>query len=802
MSLDNSAVVPALPTGGYQIEQSLVFNDNDSDWMYRTPSSDGNRRKWTWSAWVKRGNISLGSSTYLLSTSNNGIGFDTDDVLFVTRNGVGSVETLAKLRDNGSWYHIVIAVDTTLGSASDRVKIYLNGELQSTNGGNPFSQNYDTEFASSSYQTALGRSNIHSGRYFDGYMAEVHYIDGQQLDSSYFGETDEDYGHWKPIRYTGSYGASSVGYYLKFVSGSINQDSSGNGNNFTTSTYLGAVSVRLDSPTNNFGTWNPLTEGNNGTLPVSRGNLEIGDRSDGSSGSGNYQTIKGTFGVSSGKWYIEFLKTNSTNNCGFVGIGSESINHNNNTGVWNGGGGNNLETGQTALGFNDVDAFTKYGSNSQVLASTGGTYASGTIYAIAFDIDNEQVSFYINGTQYGSTVAFTYTESDVLVPLTSQKTTWNKQGFIMNSGQDSSFVGQKTAQGNTDSNGYGDFYYTPPSGYLAMCTANLPDPNFLPSENFNNLLWTGTGAGQSITGVGFQPDWVWTKGRSSAKWHMLYDVVRGGGYYVGANDTQGNATDNALTFDSDGFTNTSGTESVASGVTYAGFFWKAGGTASSNTDGSLTASVSANPDAGFSIMTYNTNGNGTVGHGLNKPPQFTLYKRTDSSEDWVVYHNLIGHSSQMYYASLNNNWTGETTGVSAPTSSVVSSYTSRDINIVAYAFHSVEGYSKFGSYIGNGNSSGTYIYTGFKPSWIVIKCTTLSQHWYEWDDEREPYNDDSYYAIKPSTSEAEYLASGRSIDLLSNGFKCRGTDGAINSSGNTYIYMAFAEKPFKYSTAR
>jgi len=781
MSLDNSAVVPALPTGGYQIEQSLRFNDNDSAYLSRTPSSSAtNRKKWTFSAWVKRNNISFSTSTYLFSTANNGIGLGNGDYIFVTRNGVDSVETSAKLRDTASWYHIVIAVDTTLGSASDRVKIYINGELQSTNGGNPFSQNYDTEINHTT-KHAVGRSEIHSGRYADVYMAEIHEIDGQQLDPTYFGETDEDYGHWKPIKYTGSYGTN--GFYLDF-DGTYYNDKSGNGNNFTANN-LSSYDVVPDSPTNNFATFNPLDT--NATL--AEGNLWAKDL-------GTYTDVPATIGMTSGKWYAEFYnKDSQTSLCGITGLGNNGMNH------------------------SEVDSLrTVYEDNGYIYregtgvsnTNTGTTHGTGDIIGVTLDVDGGTIAFYKNGTLVNSTTNSVYSSNEWKFYVgVADNADW-----IANFGQDSSFAGNKTAQGNTDGNGIGDFYYTPPSGYLALCTANLPDPDVIPSEHFNTVLYTGNGSTQSITGVGFQPDFVWGKNRVEGQYHSLMDAVRGTNSLLHSNTTSAEIASgsNAITsFDSDGFSLGSWYEYNKSGQAYVAWNWKANGSGVSNTNGSITSTVSANQDAGFSIVNFTgTGSNGTVGHGLSQAPEMMIFKRRDSgSSNWITYHKGIGNGYNLFLNLANAK---DTDGAlywqsTDPTSTVFTAGGYSQLNYsgsdtIGYCFHSVDGFSKVGSYTGNGSSDGTFVYTGFRPAFVMQKRIDSGGGWHMFDNERSaPYNEITV-RLEADNADAENTGGPPDTDLLSNGFKWRTSFDNINVSGGDYIYIAFAENPFKYTNAR
>jgi len=367
--------------------------------------------------------------------------------------------------------------------------------------------------------------------------------------------------------------------------------------------------------------------------------------------------------------------------------------------------------------------------------------------------------------------------------------------------------------------------------YLPLSTANLPDPAIDPAQGsspadyFDAFTWTGTGnTGRSFTDLSFQPDLVWAKDRTNAYGNVLFDSVRGAGadkelgsQVTGAEGYASTSTyDYLSSFDSNGFTSTySGSNFAAyfnnSGDSYVAWNWKANGSGVSNTDGTITSTVSANTTSGFSIVGYagNSASNQTIGHGLTSTPQMVVHKNRTNANDWVVdVGNITGTAGN---ALRWNNTSAITNNVAIlpnkPTSSVF--YVSTDsgeFNVtgrdyIAYCFHSVEGFSKLGSYTGNGSTDGPFVYTGFKPAFVLFKKTNITTaSWGIRDNTRYTYNPtrNTLYADK---SDAEYTGTAHDVDFLSNGFKPRTTDGLFNSSGATYIYMAFAENPFKFSTA-
>ena len=328
-----------------------------------------------------------------------------------------------------------------------------------------------------------------------------------------------------------------------------------------------------------------------------------------------------------------------------------------------------------------------------------------------------------------------------------------------------------------------------------------------PSEYFNTKLYTGNGGTQSITGVGFQPDWTWIKCRSAANGHTLWDSVRGVTKFIDSAFNYPEQTNvNGLTsFNSDGFSVGTLGDVNANAATQVSWNWLAGGTASSNTDGSITSTVSANTTSGFSIVSYTGTGSlATVGHGLGVAPKMVIVKNLIDSEPWIVYHSGIDATApQDYHLRLNTTdakvdeaaiWND-----TAPTSSVFSLGSSGAPNgsgdaTIAYCFAEKKGFSKFGSYTGNGNADGTFIYTGFKPAFVIRKRTDTTADWRIDDSKRDGYNVIPF-TLFPNLNNEETTSSGYYVDLLSNGFKCRGTSVNQNASGGTYIYMAFAENP-------
>jgi hypothetical protein len=332
-----------------------------------------------------------------------------------------------------------------------------------------------------------------------------------------------------------------------------------------------------------------------------------------------------------------------------------------------------------------------------------------------------------------------------------------------------------------------------------------------PTDYFNTIIYSGNGSNpRTLTGVGFQPDWVWLKNRTDANGHTLADAVRGANKTLSSDGSGAEVTDKSDghldAFTSDGFTVGAGTDDARvnnSGSNYVAWNWLASNTTASNTDGDITSTVSANTTAGFSIVSYTgTGSNTTVGHSLGTTPSMIIFKNRDSITDWRVYHKTLGATKGIRLSSNGAEQTSSTYfNNTEPTSSLFTVSTAVDTNentsdFIAYCFAEKKGYSKFGSYTGNSNADGTFVYTGFKPAWVVIKRTDTTANWHMLDNKRDPINEaDATLLANDAGAEFE---STNDVDFLSNGFKLRANQTSTNVG--TYIYMAFAESPFVTST--
>jgi hypothetical protein len=767
----------ATASGGYTIDNSLRFNDNDTPTLTRTPASAGTRTTWTFSAWVKRSNMGEQDIFGAGTASAGFLKFRSDGVLQFgdyTGGYVFQLRSSALYRDPSAWYHIIAVFDTTNGTATHRQRLYVNG-LEVVYG----TQTNGTGIndINNNVPQWLGHLSVSGGiQYLDGYLAEVNFIDGLALTPDSFGEFG-DYGEWKPLKYTGAYGTN--GFYLDFKnSGSLGNDAAGSNN--WTPTNLAATDQMLDSPTNNFATLNPLAgRAGQSNVTLAEGNLVATHPNS----TYAFSTMEATRGKLYWEWTISVLS-----GIGYIGIHSSVNGQSSNT------------VGRVLYRSSDGNLNIDGGSYD----AYGASYTTGDIIGVALNMDSSEVTFYKNGVSQGAKTGITTTGLSIGHHSALDSNTVIRLNF----GQDSSFAGNKTAQGNSDANGIGDFYYAPPTGFLALCTQNLPEPTIVPSEHFNTVLYSGTGVdARSVIGLGMQPDFTWIKERSNTSNHELFDVVRGvhKNLESNANTAEGDYSSTLQSFDSDGFTvGTSGAVNE-SGQTYVAWNWKANGTGVSNTDGTITSTVSANVDAGFSIVSYTGNGTSgaTIGHGLSVEPEMVIFKNRDVAANWGTYTAPVGvnYTLQLDTTNAKISVSGKFSGISSTVLGVnaASDVNTTSNNYIAYAFHSVDGYSKVGSYTGNGSTDGTFVHCGFRPAYVMIKRTDSAHPWQLLDSKRSPENAVyKYLSADSSSAEGTYLFA----DFTSNGIKLRNSATSFNANGGTYIFLAFAESPFKHSNAR
>jgi len=750
----------------FEVEQSLIFN-NDTAHLKRTPGTAGNRRTWTLSFWAKNLMADDGGSFFGVDVGSFYFEIEVGAIKFAWLNaGVWQIKLvpIVLLRDPASWYHILLAVDTTQSTSTNRVKFYFNGvQITSFNGDNNTfpSQNLETPM-NGAYEHFIGATRA-GERSANSYLAEMHLLDGAVKAPSDFIETNSDTGQLVPKEYEGgSYGTN--GFYLKFASDALGTDSSGEGNNYT-AVNLANSDVVIDAPTNNCMTLNPLEK--TSSQPLTEGNLFAGSVS-------GETYAAATYYPTGGKFYYEYKLVQYSASGSAVAY----FKHHSGSYIWN-----------------DV-----FGSSYQIIGSEGNTtisnnWASGNIIQIAVDETAGKLWYGRNNTWYtvdgtpnpatGSGPSHTFTTPSTQRPLIDIRTGGSQVQIEANYGQR-------------------DFAYTPPSGFVAPTAKNLPEPAIpLPSAHFNTVLYAGTGSAQTISGVGFQPDFSWTKCRSAATWHRLVDAVRGSNKEYFSNDAYAEINSaggaRAMTFESDGFAWGGNSGDVnGSGRNYVSWNWKANGAGSTDTSGDIDATVSANPTSGFSIVKYTATSDpdATVPHGLGVAPEMVFYKWGSSA--WFCWTTVIDGSNDRLVLDRDD----AKTTVSATYGSFTSDFI-RGIDVstgvIAYCFVSIPGFSKIGVYTGNGSNTGPFVNLGFKPAWVMIKGTSAANEWYMYDGARSPANEINYY-LEADTADAE--AGMDKFDFLSNGFKIRNAYGGSNTNNGVYLYMAFAEAPFKYANAR
>ena len=789
--------------GGSVIERSVKLREEENAYFNRTSTVAGDRRTFTLSIWVKFFKTD-GNQDFIFMCGDS-----PDNQLQLSREGVSQINfepktggstdarfyTKSHFRDQ-EWYHLVLKIDSTQSTASDRMAFYINGvqdnedtDLVATT--YP-SQNLEFKWGENGISYTVGR-RTHSGYVDNGDMqiADAHYVSGYAYDATAFGYFEDQTGIWKPKKYTGSYG--SAGWHLDFSdktsTTTLGYDKSGNGNHFTAS----GISVRsgigndslLDTPTNVFPTWSRLSKNNSHTY--TEGCQKV------TSYANNQSGCVSTFGAPpTGKWYCEYHVQSSFL---FAGVTADTYD----------GTGNVISSsrtnGSTVAYYADGQ---KYIGGS--VSSYGASIGNGDVVGIALDMDGKKVTYYKNNTSQGAIDLVDTTNGHLIC-------------FAVGTGQNlSAYINF----------GQQEFDYTPPTGYKKISSANIvpEDPIIMrPKRHFDTVLYSGNGSTQSVSGLEFKPDLVWIKERSSNSSNQLYDVVRGATKRLRSDTSDAEDTkSNGLTsFHDHGFILGDHSAVNTNGNTYVAWCWKAGGAAVTNNDGSITTQVSANQEAGFSIVTYTGNGtNGaTIGHGLGKAPPMRFGRaRSDigtvgsAGAHWTWNHQSLtngmngGSSAGTVFVNLtqaeetnNHGAIGAVSSTTATLSDGSSGSAPRPhVNesgetYVQYFWTEVPGYSKFGKYTANASADGSYVHLGFKPALIVIRKAS-GEDTVVFDIERHTKNPAGringrlYWSVNNTQS-----SSTEDLDINATGFKIRKFTGIINGSSGDYIYMAFASQP-------
>lgn len=756
------SIVKGLISGNaeYEIAKSLRFRANASAYLSRTFSTTGNQKTWTWSGWVKRG--ALGTRQFITMSGVNPnpsqvwqVEFNANDKLEFYNSTINFYRTSTRVfRDPAAPLHLVFCADTNNATAQNRFRCWINGEeITAWDVNSTISLGYDFAY-NGAYLHGIGAYTYSPSNYLDGYLSEINFIDGQALGPESFGQVNTETGQWIPKKYTGSYGTN--GFYLPFNDGTnpteLTKDRSGNSNNWTATNISLTAGSTYD--------WMEDTPTNNYAVLNPLANFGYANTI---VSNGNLQVTSATAQTAfvaaslglptSGKIYIESQYTNaySAGTIIFGILNGYSLNFQ----VY-------VQRGATNGIYN--------GAGTQLLNLT---INAGDIVGFACDVDAGTVAIYVNNSlRYtmgglalaGSPFAVTLSGTNIVVPNFGQR----------------------------------PFVYSPPAGFKALCTKKLQEPGVAaknPKKHFDIALNTGANIKTASEAL-FQSNFLeWIKDRGAANNHQLIDIVRGTSAVLQSNTT------------------TAETTYVAPSSSSVGWVWKAGGAPVANTAGSISSQVSANVDAGFSIVTYTgTGATATVGHGLGVAPKMVIVKSRNVTGDWPVYYNVpeagLGLGVRYIYldtpgASIND--PGVWQGSQADSSKFYiggGSYTAVNASggqYVAYCFAEVPGFSKISSYTGNGSADGPFIYCGFRPRYVLIKRTDTAQSWYVRDSSRDPYNVGTQN-LYTDLSNAETTEVG--IDFTSNGFKPRGTSAGFNASGGTYIFMAIADQTLKYSNAR
>ena len=855
------AVTDDKALGGALFEKSVRLDRHNTKYFYRTPSSAGNRKTYTFSAWIKRTLEGFTNPIFNRYTAQNeagflGLYFNTDNLLYFTGWSTIYFKGTKILRDGNGWYHIVLAVDTTQASANDRVKIYINGEQETAATYNAPTQNADLVINANGATHQIGN---YSTNKFDGYLAEVHFVDGQQLAPTDFGYTEFQTNVWRPKRYQGTWGTN--GFYLDFRDSSsaaaLGHDRSGNGNNFTINNFSVAADHDGDSfnitPTQltPSATFNSDGQSND---HIRMANLRA------SADNSTHRPYKCNFHFNTGKWYAEFKLTSYSAKSGstpYVGVVPSQ--HQKVTWIGSGTGGHR------GIAMNAAGSTYRDGST---FSGGGSSYGSNDVIGVAIDLDgttpyiwwSKNGSWLKGDPALGTQGAYMIEDDKANNFYTFACSVWATTGYF-----DVNF-------------GHRPFAYSVPTGFKAPSEENSgivsgittgitsPRRRFVPfnkpfeecnkkiirpQKHFDILTWTGNGStGQNITGLEFTPDLIWTKKYSDGESWGVFDSLRGPNKRLYLNETHTEVTETTMSaFNEGGFRveGSGGGSTNDNGQSYVGYCWKAGGHSGNfNIDGIAYASladasaatglnftnsdtgivtvnkISANRKAGFSIVNYTgTGASGKFPTGLDQDPDWIIVKGiNNNSGNWQTWHSSFGTGyggANMNRVHMNTDTSEDysTNNTYYPDQNYASMvnmrtgdhyFNSASYNYTAYVWHKVPGYSHFGVYDGNelSGTQGPVINCGFRPAFVLIKRTDNSgpgsgNSWEIRDNKRNPHNP-RRNRLMPDRNIAQITEAATSdVDFYSYGFKIYHTGYGSNTTSSSdtvsYLYCAFAEQP-------
>lgn len=777
-----AAIGEGVSVAAYQIQRSVRMRPSAVSGFRRTWTAGGNQRVFTISAWVKRGNQNAGhifGSADDNTAASTSVGFrfagDAIEIYDYTSAFRMQLVTAAVFRDTTAHMHLLLAVDTNQATATDRVKLYVNGVQTTvfTTASYPaintsLSINFNGKMHSVGANANQGTNTISST--FDGLISDFHFIDGIQALPTDFAAIDPSTGVWTPKAYAGSYGAT--GFRLDFVDNSgstaatIGADRSGNGFNFTPVNVSVSAGVTndswVDTPTI-YGTDNGLggeVRGNYCTLwPLpGSGTMNISDGGARASTSSGLSTALGSMQVpASGNWYWEARLNTAPSDALILGFSASQSGMNGYTIYFDGTKFvNNVQSAYTsALAINDVIGFHLNAGTLTLYKQAGGAGAFASLGVLVSGLTGDFAAIIMDGSSGASS------HVDVAAAF-----------------------GQRAFANPS-----------PPAGAKCICAANLPAPAImLPGQYFDVSLRAGTGAAFNVTGKTFQPDIVWSKNLSSALDHVLYDSGRGATKQLVPDSAAAETIElqGLTSFNGDGFSGGSLAALNTSGNSMADWLWKKG----------------ALP--GVDIVPYVGNGaNRTIAHALGAAPALMLVKhRGVGATSWTIYHRKQhanpGNGSLALEQTAGFAGSATPWNNTVPTSSVFSLGTAPAVNdnganLVNLLFAEVPGFSRIDSYTGNNNADGPFIYCGFRPRWIMLKRTDSTGDWLIYDTARAPLNVTRRY-VQANSAAAENSID--TMDILANGFKIRSTNTAINGAAGNYIFVAFAEAPFKFARAR